>query len=144
MRPVERIPLVLGALERRWERSPDISLGGLLLEATAELGGEPHPLFGASDSELVEVLGGEPQADGGDPKAALLDAIEAAWRREPDQRLAQLLVNVYRSKHHCDPHWFFNTEDGVLLRFLGPLSEDAERYAREEPAARRRNRRMGQ
>ena len=68
----------------------------------------------------------------------ILAAVERRWREEPDQRLGQLLVNVYRAAcPSVEPHPLFNL-DGKLLELLGAETDDERRYIAGEPGARRR------
>jgi hypothetical protein len=75
MRDPERIPLILGAVERRWREDPDLRLGQLLVNLTRDLGSAPNPLFAISDGDLLRRLG--PETDGerryisNEPAAAL-------------------------------------------------------------------------
>ena len=63
MRDVERIPLILAAVERRWREEPDSRLGQLLVNLTRDLGSAPSPLFAISDGELLRRLGLETDAE---------------------------------------------------------------------------------
>lgn len=53
VRDPNRIPLVLGALQRKWEKCPDIRLGQLLVNVI----GRDYNLFGIEDDQLVRLLG---------------------------------------------------------------------------------------
>lgn len=71
----------------------------------------------------------------------VLAAIERHWRKQPDQRLGQLLINLLRSNRDI-PHAeqgaaLFSVEDGQLLEWLGPETDQERRYAEDEPQQRR-------
>lgn len=67
----------------------------------------------------------------------ILAALEREWRKNPDVRLGQLLINTLRVNanvaHEQEGRVLFDTEDGELLRWLGPVNEAERSYIREEP-----------
>ena len=72
----------------------------------------------------------------------ILAALEREWRKEPDVRLGQLLVNLVRSNHRDVTrermsHFMFALEDREWLSMLGSLSEKEQAYVDDEPRARR-------
>jgi hypothetical protein len=71
----------------------------------------------------------------------ILAAVEREWRKSPDLRLGQLLVNLVR-EHAGVPREeegtrLFAVQDGVLLRWLGPADEAEIAYFTEEPTGAR-------
>jgi hypothetical protein len=71
----------------------------------------------------------------------ILAAVEREWRKAPDLRLGQLLVNLVR-EHAGVPREeegtrLFAVQDGVLLRWLGPADEAEVTYITEEPTGAR-------
>jgi hypothetical protein len=69
----------------------------------------------------------------------ILAALEREWRKHPNSRLGQLLVNLHRRRFGQEhPNPLFGVEDGTLLELLGPETDEEKRYVSEEPAARRR------
>ena len=69
----------------------------------------------------------------------MLAAIEREWRKDPDLRLGQLLVNLLRRNtlgKEDEGRALFAVEDGELLRWLGSETEDEERYVEHEPQKR--------
>ena len=75
----------------------------------------------------------------------ILAAVERRWRKDPDARLGQVIVNVLRTNRNVpyedEGRVLFNVEDGELLRWLGPETEEEETYVREEPRKAREARR---
>ena len=69
----------------------------------------------------------------------VLAAIEREWRKHPDQRLGQLVVNLLRRHGTVPPEdegqVLFAVEDGELLRWLGAETDDEQRYIEDERAA---------
>jgi hypothetical protein len=67
----------------------------------------------------------------------ILRAVEREWSKRPDTRLGQLLVNLLRVNTDTpteeEGRRLFNIEDGQLLRWLGPQTEDEQTYIEEEP-----------
>lgn len=67
----------------------------------------------------------------------ILAALEREWCKDTDSRLGQLLVNLLRRNtnilREVEGKVLFNVEDGELLRWLGPRSEQEDDYVREEP-----------
>ena len=63
MRDLERIPLILAALERRWRDEPDLRLGQLLVNLARDPDSAPHPLFDIPDGELLRRLGPETDSE---------------------------------------------------------------------------------
>jgi hypothetical protein len=67
----------------------------------------------------------------------MLAALEREWRKDTDLRLGQLLVNLLRGNTNIlredEGKVLFNVEDGELLRWFGPRSEQEQDYIREEP-----------
>ena len=64
VRPPDRIPLILGALERRWRQEPDSRLGQLIVnlvrnERCVPPEDEERVLFNVEDGELLSWLGPE-------------------------------------------------------------------------------------
>lgn len=62
MRDPGRIPLILAALERRWQENPDLRLGQLLINhlrrsGSVEPEAEGSTLFNLEDGELLRLLG---------------------------------------------------------------------------------------
>jgi hypothetical protein len=82
---------------------------------------------------------GERPRWGRDPEriALVLSAVEREWRKQPDTRLGQLVVNLLRMNTSIlgedEGKVLFSVADGQLLRWLGPQSEEEENYIREEP-----------
>jgi hypothetical protein len=71
----------------------------------------------------------------------ILGAVEREWRKAPDLRFGQLLVNLVR-EHTGVPREeegtrLFAVQDGVLLRWLGPTDEAEIAYMTEEPTGAR-------
>ena len=71
----------------------------------------------------------------------MLAAIEREWRKDPDQRLGQLVVNLLR-RHRNVPYEDegqapFGVEDAELLRWLGAETDDEQRYIEDERTKRR-------
>jgi hypothetical protein len=66
----------------------------------------------------------------------VLAAIEREWRKHPDQRLGQLLVNVFRRRgtvpSEDESQVLFAVEDAELLRWLGAETDDEQRYVEDE------------
>lgn len=71
----------------------------------------------------------------------ILGALEREWRKAPDLRLGQLLINQLRSKgnvpRELEGPALFGLEDGALLQWLGPETVEEKRYVKEEPRRRR-------
>jgi hypothetical protein len=71
----------------------------------------------------------------------VLAAVERQWRRDPDARLGQVLVNLLRLNRNVpyedEGRVLFNVEDGELLRWIGSESDQERRYIDQEPAKRR-------
>ena len=71
----------------------------------------------------------------------VLGAIEREWRKQPDQRLGQRLVNLLR--RHGNVPWeneaqaLFAVEDSDLLKWLRAETDDEQRYIEDEPRQRR-------
>ena len=65
----------------------------------------------------------------------ILAAVEREWRKQPDTRLGQLLVNLVPEQER--PSALFAIQDGELLARLNPESEEEHRYIEREPAAQR-------
>jgi hypothetical protein len=67
----------------------------------------------------------------------ILAAVEREWRKNPDERLGQLLVNVSGVPR---PNELFQIEDGDLLERLDPQGRTPaeQRYINEEPEYQRR------
>ena len=65
MRDPDRIPMILAALQRRWEAEPDTRLGQLLWHLYRDLDPEagPSPLFNLADGKLLALLGPETEAE---------------------------------------------------------------------------------
>ena len=67
----------------------------------------------------------------------MLAAVERQWRKEPDQRLGQLIVNLLRDNRDilrdAEGRALFDVQDSELLGWLGPETEEEETYVREEP-----------
>jgi hypothetical protein len=70
----------------------------------------------------------------------ILQALEREWRKSPDLRLGQFMVNlVARSPYNSgDVQQAMSLmEDGWLLSLLGPETDEEKTYIREEPAKAR-------
>ena len=63
MRDLERIPLIMAALERRWRDEPDLRLGQLLVNLARNPDSAPQALFDMPDGELLRRLGPETDAE---------------------------------------------------------------------------------
>ena len=71
----------------------------------------------------------------------ILQALEREWRKSPDLRFGQFMVNLVDrnllNPKNRDPgdtrRALFGMEDGTLLTLLGPETEDEVTYIREEP-----------
>lgn len=67
----------------------------------------------------------------------ILAALEREWRRTPDERLGQVVVNLLRANRKLpreeEGRILFGVEDGELLRWLGPETEQERRYVEDEP-----------
>lgn len=53
MRNPNRIPLVLGAIEREWRKNPDLRLGQLIVNA---IGRDQKLIFGCEDDRLIRLV----------------------------------------------------------------------------------------
>ena len=75
----------------------------------------------------------------------ILAAVERQWRKDPDARLGQVIVNLLRLNRNVpyedEGRVLFNVEDGELLRWLGPETEEEETHVRQEPRNAREARR---
>lgn len=71
----------------------------------------------------------------------VLAAIEREWKRDPDIRLGQLLMNLIRREQLApredEGMLLFGIEDGELLRLLGPQTATEQRYVEDEPGQAR-------
>jgi hypothetical protein len=71
----------------------------------------------------------------------VLAAVERQWRRDPDARLGQVLVNLLRLNRNVpyedEGRVLFNVEDGELLRWIGSESDQERRYIDQESEKRR-------
>jgi hypothetical protein len=67
----------------------------------------------------------------------ILAAVERQWRKDPDARLGQVIVNLLRANRNVpgedEGRVLFNVEDGQLLHWIGPEADGEENYVREEP-----------
>jgi hypothetical protein len=71
----------------------------------------------------------------------VIAAIEREWRKQPDQRLGQLVVNLLRRHTSVPPEdegrVLFAVEDAEMLRWSGAETDDEQRYIKDECAKRR-------
>jgi hypothetical protein len=145
---------VLAAIERRWAQAPDRHLGEMMMGALESQGLPWHPLGTTWDGRLIELLAEAwPSIDLGDAAASaedsanpwtplacdvVLGAIEKTWTELVDFRLGQAIHIAFRKANpDLGGHALFNLEDGNLLAALGNLTPEEQRYASDEPAARR-------
>jgi len=67
----------------------------------------------------------------------ILQALEREWRKSPDLRFGQFMVNLIRKSRlnsGDDERSLFSIEDGNLLALLGAETDEEKAYIREEPA----------
>jgi hypothetical protein len=64
-------------------------------------------------------------------------AVERRWRKDPDARLGQVIVNLLRANRNVpgedEGRVLFNVEDGELLRWIGPETR-RRRTTSEKPS----------
>jgi hypothetical protein len=63
MRDPDRIPMILAALERRWNEDPDLRLGQLLLNVLSDKSTPPELLGRIEDGRLLDCLGTETEEE---------------------------------------------------------------------------------
>ena len=67
----------------------------------------------------------------------VLAAVERQWRKDSDARLGQVIVNLLRLNRNVpyedESRVLFNVEDGELLSWIEPKTEEERRYIDEEP-----------
>ena len=72
----------------------------------------------------------------------VLAAVERQWRKNPDARLGQVIVNLLRLNRNVpyedESRVLFNVEDGELLSWIEPKTEEERRYIDEEPRKARK------
>jgi uncharacterized protein YihD (DUF1040 family) len=67
----------------------------------------------------------------------ILQALEREWRKSPDLRFGQFMVNLIRKSRlnsGDDERSLFSIEDGNVLALLGAETDEEKAYIREEPA----------
>jgi hypothetical protein len=87
MRDPDRIPMILGAVERLWREDPDLRLGQVLLNALSYEGISPQMLGHIEDGRLLDCLGAETEEEARYVEAEPQRAREGwkEWmRRQPD------------------------------------------------------------
>lgn len=123
---------------RCWATERDVSCGpdlvGVAFDAVSAEGLRYADRRPARQTPTTEQLPG-----GRDPDRIpmVLAALEREWRKDPDARLGQLLVNLVRVNVHPlreeEGRILFNVEDGQLMRWIGAETQAEETYIREEP-----------
>lgn len=71
----------------------------------------------------------------------MLAALERQWRKDPDARLGQVIVNLLRLNRKVsdedERRALFNVEDGELLRWIGADTDEERQYVDQEPTKAR-------
>jgi hypothetical protein len=72
----------------------------------------------------------------------ILAAIEREWKKTPDLRLGQLLMNEIRKKAHVateeEGRFLFDVEDNRLLSILGEKTDEDVQFVLDAPERARR------
>lgn len=144
MRDPERIPMILAALQRRWEAEPDMRLGQLLVVAfqrSASVEHPPNPLFGVEDGDLLAMLGAETDVER-EYIAGERDAAKRGWA-EWEKRHRELHPAARQQRLDRRP-WFPTVDEVVAIndsikghrrRPHEGLVRHAQSPERENPAA---------
>jgi hypothetical protein len=120
-----------------WHTERDVSCGPMVV-ARAFAESNPPELTHEGHRSPPESDVGE-RSWGRDPDRIpmILAALERVWRDDTDSRLGQLLVNLLRRNANIpredEGRVLFTVEDGELLGWIGPRTEQEENYVREEP-----------